>query len=93
MSQQTIPAEELLREIYQAESELRWFEQKHALLSESFYRIYQQGQLRDEDPTEIQEYMEWAGWYEVYQDRRQCYARAIDQQYLSFLIAEIEALN
>jgi hypothetical protein len=49
------------------------------LLSETFYRVYQQGQLRDEDPDEIQEYMEWSGWYEIYQDRRQRYEQAVEQ--------------
>lgn len=80
MVQQIILAEDLFHEIYQAESELRWFEQKYALLSESFYQLYEQGQLRDEDPTEIQAYMTWAGWYEIYLDRRQRYDRAIAQQ-------------
>ena len=80
MIQDTISAEDVLRDIYQAEAELRWFEQKYGILSETFYRMYQQGQLRDEDPSEIQQYMEWAGWYEMYQDRHQRYDRAIEQQ-------------
>lgn len=80
MIEQTITAEDLLRDIYQAESELRWFEQKYSLLSESFYRLYEQGQLRDEDPAEIQEYGEWASWYTIYRDRRQRYEQAIDQR-------------
>ncbi|MEZ4860741.1 MAG: hypothetical protein R3C14_05515 [Caldilineaceae bacterium] len=79
MVEQTITSEELLRDIYQAEAQLRWFEQKYGLLSETFYRLLQEGQLRDEDPVEIQEYMEWAGWFEIYQDRRQRYERAIDE--------------
>ena len=64
-------AEILLRDVCEAESALRSFEQKYGLQSETFYRLFQQGQLRDEDPVEIQQYLEWAGWYEVYQDRRQ----------------------
>jgi len=80
MSQETIHAEDLLRDIYQAEAARRWFEQKHGLLSEAFYRLYRQGRLRDEDPEEIREYLEWAGWCEVYEDRRQRYERAIDQR-------------
>jgi len=67
-----ITAEALLRDIYEAAAELRWFEQKHGLLSETFYWIYQQGLLRDQDLEEIQEYLEWAGWHEIYQDRRRC---------------------
>jgi len=80
MDRETITAESLLRDIYEAESALRWFEQKYGLLSETFYRVYQQGQLRDEDPDEIQEYMEWSGWCEIRQDRRQRYAQAVEQR-------------
>ncbi len=80
MEQKTVTAEDIMRDIYQAEASLRWFEQKYGLLSEVFYRLYQQGRLRDEDPTEIQEYLEWAGWYEVQQDRRQRYNQAVEQQ-------------
>ncbi|MBM4464215.1 MAG: hypothetical protein FJ014_01390 [Chloroflexi bacterium] len=80
MDRETITAESLLRDIYEAESALRWFEQKYGLLSETFYRVYQQGQLRDEDPDEIREYMEWSGWYEICQDRRQRYAQAVEQR-------------
>ena len=36
MTQQTITAEQLMRDIYQAESAQRWFEQKYGLLSEIF---------------------------------------------------------
>ena len=80
MDQETITAEDLLRDIYQAEAALRWFEQKYALLSEVFYQLYQHGQLRDEDPDEIREYLEWASWWEVYQDRRTRYQGAIEDQ-------------
>jgi len=79
MDREIVTAASLLRDIYEAESALRWFEQKYGLLSETFYRIYQRGQLRDEDPGEIQEYMEWSGWYEICQDRRQRYERAVEQ--------------
>ncbi len=78
MDGETITAESLLRDIFEAESALRWFEQKYGLLSETFYRVYQQGRLRDEDPDEIQEYMEWSGWYEIRQDRRQRYEQAVE---------------
>jgi hypothetical protein len=80
MRGETVTAEDLLRDIFEAEAALRWFEQKYGLLSETFYRLYQQGQLRDEDPAEIQEYMEWAGWCEIRQDRRQRYDQAIQQR-------------
>jgi hypothetical protein len=75
-----LTAELLLREIYQAETELRWFEQKYGLLSETFYRLYEQGHLCDENPTEIQEYLEWSGWWEIYQDRRKRYEQAIEKR-------------
>lgn len=75
-----ITAEALLRDIFEAAAALRWFEQKYGLLSETFYRLYQQGKLRDEDPDEIQEYLEWSGWYEIHRDRRQRYGQAIAQR-------------
>jgi hypothetical protein len=78
MVQETITAETLLRDIYQAEAALRWFEQKYALLSEVFYQLYQRGHLRDEDPDEIREYLEWASWWEIYRDRRERYQEAIE---------------
>lgn len=80
MAREMITAEDLLRDIYEAEAAQRWFEQKYGLLSETFYRLYQQGLLRDEDPDEIREYMEWAGWCEIYQDRRQRYDQLIQQR-------------
>jgi hypothetical protein len=79
MTEEMVTAEALLRDIFEAETALRWFEQKYGLLSDTFYRLYQQGGLRDEVPDEIQEYMEWAGWYETYQDRRQRYDQAIQR--------------
>ncbi len=80
MVQDTITAEDLMRDIYQAEGQLRWFEQKYGLLSEAFYRLYEHGQLRDEDPDEIREYLEWSGWYEIHKDRRRRYDQAITRQ-------------
>jgi hypothetical protein len=80
MTGDTISAESILRDVFEAEAALRWFEQKYGLLSETFYQVYQEGQLRDEDPAEIQEYMEWAGWYEIYRDRRQRYDQAIQER-------------
>ena len=80
MMQATISAEDVLRDLYQAEAALRWFEQKYGLLSDVFYRLYRQGRLRDEDPQEIQQYVEWAGWYEIYQERHTRYDQAIEQR-------------
>ena len=76
----TLTAEVLLREIYLAETELRWFEQKYGLLSETFYQLYEQGRLRDEDPSETQIYLEWSGWWEVYQNRRRRYVQAVENR-------------
>ena len=80
MAQATTTAEDLLRDIYEAKTAQRWFEQKYSLLSETFYRLYQQGLLRDEDPAEIREYLEWSGWCEIYQDRRRRYDEVVQQR-------------
>lgn len=79
-----ITAEDMMRDIYQAETELRWFEQKYGVLSDIFYRMYQAGQLRDEDPIETQEYLEWAGWFDTLQDRRYRYFQAIEDRLKMF---------
>lgn len=80
MAHITITAEDLLRDIYEADTAQRWFEQKYGLLSETFYRLYQQGLLRDEDPAEIREYLEWAGWCDIYQDRRRRYDEIVQRR-------------
>ena len=77
MNDVTVTIEDLLRDIYEAANALRWFEQKYGLLSETFYQLYEEGQLRDEDPDEIQEYLEWSGWCELHQDRRRRYNEAV----------------
>ncbi len=80
MTTDTITAEILLQDIFQSAASLRWFEQKYGLLSETFYDLYQHGALRDEDPDEIEEYLEWAAQIEIYQDRRQRYDAMIKQR-------------
>lgn len=80
MMNKTITAEVLLQDIYQSAASLRWFEQKYGLLSETFYNLFQQGMLQDEDPNEIEEYLEWAAQWEIYQDRRQRYNEAVEQR-------------
>ena len=80
MMDKTLTAEMLLQEIFQSEASLRWFEQKYGLLSETFYDLFQQGKLRDEDPDEIEEYLEWAAQWELYQDRRQRYNDIVAQR-------------
>lgn len=80
MAEEMVVAENLMRDIFEAETSLRWFEQKYGLLSEIFYTLYQQGQLRDEDPAEVLDYTEWAGWYEIYQDRRERYQKAVQKR-------------
>lgn len=74
----TISAEDLLRDIFHSANSLRWFEQKYGLLSETFYHLFQAGLLQDEEPDNIQTYLEWAGLYNVYLDRRQRYNQAIE---------------
>ncbi len=76
----TLTAEQLLQDIYQSAASLRWFEQKFGLLSETFYHLFQQGKLQDEDPDEITECLEWAAQWEIYEDRRRRYNEAIERR-------------
>lgn len=80
MDKAMMMAESLLRDIYEAESSLRWFEYTYGLLAKTFCHIFQQGKLHDEDPNEIQEYLEFSGSYEIYQDRCQRYEQAVEQR-------------
>lgn len=80
MINKTVTAEILLQDIFQSAASLRWFEQKYGLLSETFYDLYQRGLLQDEDPDEIEEYLEWAAQLEIYQDRRQRYDSVVQQR-------------
>jgi hypothetical protein len=68
--------EQVIQDIHTLTSELETFEKKYAILSEDFYRLYLAGELRDEEPEEIQTYGKWAAFYETRQHRLELYHRA-----------------
>lgn len=58
--------QELKRAIFNLQHELTLFEQKYKLSSVNFYQQYQQGILDDQE-----DFMLWAGSYELFLDNQQ----------------------
>lgn len=58
--------QELKRAIFNLQHELVLFEQKYKMLSIDFYQQYQQGILDDQE-----DFMLWAGSYELFLDNQQ----------------------
>ncbi len=58
--------QELKRAIFNLQHELSLFEQKYKLLSIDFYEQYQQGILDDQE-----DFMLWAGSYELFLENQQ----------------------
>lgn len=58
--------QELKRAIFNLQHELTLFEQKYQLLSIDFYQQYQEGNLGDQE-----DFMLWAGNYELLLDNQQ----------------------
>ena len=64
--------DDLLQDIYALEDEIRSFERKYGVLSETFYESYAAG----EEPPQEAWVRDWTGWasaYELLQQRRARY--------------------
>ena len=64
---------EITQDIHAMDEELWHYEKRYGLRSESFYELYKAGQLRDEDPVEIRDYVDWAACYEIKRHREELY--------------------
>ena len=66
----------ILQDIYALEDEMRAYERKYGVLSETFYESYMQG---EEPPNEawVQDWTAWASAYQVWLRRREQYQSAI----------------
>ena len=70
--------DEIIRDIHALEEDLLVFERKYGVLSDTFYQAYQQG----EEPANESWVLDWSEWgatYELVQERRQRYKRAVEQ--------------
>ena len=64
--------DDLLQDIYALEDELRSFERKYGVLSETFYESYAAG----EEPPNEAWFMDWVAWgsaYELWRQRQEHY--------------------
>jgi hypothetical protein len=68
--------EDILQEIYLLEEEMRTYERKYGVLSETFYEAYTNG---EEPPNGawVQDWTAWASAYQVWLRRREQYQATI----------------
>ncbi len=64
--------EEIILDIHDLEQDLRSYERKYGVLSETFYQLYMSGE-EPEDDAWVLDWNDWAGAYEIWLERRQQY--------------------
>ena len=82
--------DDILNDIYALEDEMRTYERKYGVLSETFYQAYSQG---DEPPDEtwVRDWTAWASAYKLWLRRREQYKAAIHSQTKHRTISEVIA--
>lgn len=68
--------DDILQDIYALEDEMRTYERKYGVLSETFYEAYANG----EEPTDdawVQDWTAWASAYEIWLRRHKQYQTTI----------------
>lgn len=68
--------DDILQDIYALEDEMRAYERKYGVLSDTFYEAYSQG----EEPLEaawVRDWTAWASAYKLWQRRREQYKATI----------------
>jgi len=68
--------EDILQDIYALEDEMRTYERKYGVLSETFYEAYINGE-EPADESWVQDWTAWASAYQVRLRRREQYQTAI----------------
>jgi hypothetical protein len=71
---------EIVSDIKAMEEKLRNYERKYGLRSPQFFELYRAGRLRDEEPTEVRDFGDWAACYDIKIDREQRYDELIRQR-------------
>ena len=64
--------DEILQDIHALEEDLRAYERKYGVLSETFYESYRNGEEPADDAW-VLDWSDWAGAYEIWLRRRQQY--------------------
>lgn len=68
--------DDLLQDIYALEGEMRTYERKYGVLSETFYESYQRGEEPPDDAW-VRDWTAWASAYKLWLHRREQYQAAI----------------
>ncbi|MGQ0602488.1 MAG: hypothetical protein ACT4QE_12440 [Anaerolineales bacterium] len=84
--------EEVIEDIHALDEDLRTYERKYGVLSETFYESYARGE-EPADEAWVQDWTDWAGAYQIWLRRRDAYRKAIeslraDNKPLATLIAK-----
>ena len=69
--------EDILEDIHTLEEDLRKYERKYGVLSETFYETYAKGEEPD-DEAWVKDWADWAGAYQIWLRRKEEYRKAID---------------
>ena len=68
--------DDILQDIYALEDEMRTYERKYGVLSETFYKSYTSGEEPPDDAW-VRDWTAWASAYKVWLRRREQYQVAI----------------
>jgi len=82
---------DILQDIYALEDEMRDYERKYGVLSETFYESYRAGEEPPDDAW-VRDWTAWASAYKVWLRRQEQYQGAVHAQRVKapILIEEIE---
>ena len=67
----TMTLADVIQDIHAMDEELWHYEARYGLRSQYFFELYKAGQLRDEDPSEVRDYTDWAACFEIKRHREQ----------------------
>ncbi len=68
--------DDILQDIYALEDEMRTFERKYGVLSETFYEAYSQGE-EPFDESWVRDWTAWASAYKIWLRRREQYQPSV----------------
>lgn len=71
--------EEILNDMYALEDEMRGYERKYGVLSETFYQAYSRGE-EPADEAWVHDWTAWASAYKLWLRRREQYQAVIQSQ-------------
>ena len=80
--------DEILQDIHALNEDLRAYERKYGVLSETFYEAYISGE-EPADDTWVLDWSDWAGAYEIWLSRRRQYQDLIESLKKNASLSEV----